>query len=66
VYVNEQHQYGLDYNSTVMLTCKLLFAAAKPIVDISPDMPQQSLAMSDGLFYSGPRGGGGGGARCGE
>ena len=33
---------GLDYDSTVMLTCKLLFAAAKAIVDVSPDMPQQS------------------------
>ena len=30
---------GLDYHSTVMLTCKLLFAAAKAIVDIGPDMP---------------------------
>ena len=35
---------GLDYNSTVMLTCKLLFAAAKAIVDVGPDMPRQSLA----------------------
>jgi len=33
---------GLDYDSTVMLTCKLLFAAAKAIVDVGPDMPQQS------------------------
>ena len=32
---------GLDYNSTVMLSCKLLFATAKAIVDIGPDMPQQ-------------------------
>jgi len=37
---------GLDYNSTVMLTCKLLLAAAKAIVDIGPDMPWQSQAMS--------------------
>jgi len=28
-------QMGLDYESTVMLTCKLLFAAAKAIVDIT-------------------------------
>ena len=35
---------GLDYDSTVMLTCKQLFAAAKAIVDVGPDMPQQSLA----------------------
>jgi len=27
---------GLDYDSTVMLTCKLLFAAAKAIVDVGP------------------------------
>jgi len=33
---------GLDYDSTVMLACKLLFATAKAIVDVSPDMPQQS------------------------
>jgi len=33
---------GLDYDSTVMLTCKLLFAAAKAIVDVGPDMFQQS------------------------
>jgi len=25
-----------------MLTCKLLFAAAKAIVDVGPDMPRQS------------------------
>jgi len=31
---------GLDYDSTVMLTCKLLFAAAKAIV--GPHMPRQS------------------------
>ena len=29
VYANEKHRYGLDYDRTVMLTCKLLFAAAK-------------------------------------
>ena len=33
---------GLDYDSTVMLTCKLLFAAAKAIVDVGHDMPWQS------------------------
>jgi len=32
---------GLDYDSTVMLTCKLL-AAAKAIVDVGPHMPRQS------------------------
>ena len=32
---------GLDYDRMV-LTCKLLFAAVKAIVDISPDMPRQS------------------------
>ena len=30
---------GLDYGSMVMLTCKLLLATAKAIVDIGPDMP---------------------------
>ena len=33
---------GLDYDSTVMLTCKLLLVAAKTIVGLSPDMPRQS------------------------
>jgi len=33
---------GLDYDGTVMLTCMLLYAAAKAIVDIGPDMPWQS------------------------
>ena len=33
---------GLDYDRMVMLTCKLLFAAAKAIVDIGPHMPRQS------------------------
>jgi len=36
---------GLDYDSTVMLTYKtykLLFAAARAIVDVGPDMLQQS------------------------
>ena len=32
----------LVYDSMVMLTCKLVFATAKAIVDISPDMPRQS------------------------
>ena len=45
VYANEHSSsidMGLDYNSTVMLTRKLLFAAAKAIVDIGPHMPRQS------------------------
>ena len=33
---------GLYCDSTVMLTCKLLFATAKAIVDVGPDMSQQS------------------------
>ena len=35
---------GLDYDSTVMLICKLLFAAAKAIVDVGPHIhiPRQS------------------------
>jgi len=33
---------GLDNDSTVMLTCKLLFAAAKAVVDVGPHMPRQS------------------------
>jgi len=33
---------GLDYERMVTLTCKLLFAAVKAIVDIDPDMPWQS------------------------
>ena len=33
---------GLDYNSMVMLTCKLLFAKAKDIVDVGLDMSWQS------------------------
>jgi len=33
---------GLNYDSTVMLTCKLPFAAAKVIVDVGPHMPRQS------------------------
>ena len=33
---------GLDHDSTVMLTCKLLFAAANTIVGVGPDMPRQS------------------------
>jgi len=45
VYVNERSSsidIGLEYDSTVMLTCKLLFAAAKAIVDVRPHMPRQS------------------------
>ena len=33
---------GLDYYSMVMLTCKLLFVAAKAIVDVGSHMPWQS------------------------
>jgi len=33
---------GLGYDTMVMLTCKLLFATAKAIVDVDPDMPRQS------------------------
>jgi len=33
---------GLDYNSAVMLTCKLLLAASKATVDVGPDILQQS------------------------
>ena len=29
---------GLDYDSTVVLTCKLLSAAAKAIVEVGPHM----------------------------
>ena len=32
---------GLHYDSMVKLTCKLLFAAAKAIVDVGPDIPWQ-------------------------
>jgi len=32
----------LDYDNMVMLTCKLQFAAAKAILDGSPDIPRQS------------------------
>jgi len=44
VYANEHSSIdmGLDYDNTVMLTCKLLFAATKAIVDIGPEMPRQS------------------------
>ena len=45
VYANERLSsidMGLDYHSMVMLTCKLLLAAAKAIVNVGPDMPQQS------------------------
>ena len=31
----------LDYDSTVMLTCKLVFPAAKAIVGVGPDTPRQ-------------------------
>jgi len=45
VYANERSSrlnMGLDYDSTVMLTCKLLFATAKAKVDVGPHMPWQS------------------------
>ena len=35
-------EMGLDYDITVMLTCKLLFPTAKVIVVLGPDMVQQS------------------------
>ena len=44
-YANERSRsidVGSDYDSTVVLTCKLLFAAAKAIVDVGPHMPRQS------------------------
>jgi len=31
---------GLDHDSTVMLTCKLLFAAAKSKVEVGLDIPR--------------------------
>ena len=43
----------LDYDSTVILTCKLLFAAAKAILDVGPDMPWQSCCFSSGLGKGG-------------
>ena len=52
MYVNEHSSrldMGLDYDSTVMLTCKLLFAAAKAIVDVGPHMPRQ-LYLLDFFF----------------
>ena len=39
---------GLDYNSTVTLTCKLLFAAAKAIFDVGHDVP---LAVISYYYY---------------
>ena len=45
VYANERFSsinMVLGYDSTVMLTCKQLFAPAKAIVDIGPHMPWQS------------------------
>ena len=44
MYVNEHlnSDMGLDYDSTVMVTCKLLLAAAKAIVDVGPHMSRQS------------------------
>jgi len=45
VYANERSSsinMGLDYNITVMQTCKLLFAAAKAIVDVGSHMSRQS------------------------
>jgi len=35
-------EMDLDYDSMVMLTCKLLFGAVKAMVDVDPDMPKQS------------------------
>ena len=45
VYANERSSsidMDLHYDSTVMLTCKLLFAAAKAIVDVGPHRPVRS------------------------
>jgi len=35
-------EMGLDYEITVMLTCKLLFPTAKVTVVVGPDVAQQS------------------------
>jgi len=53
---------GLDYDSMVMLTCKLQFAAAKAIVLIYHG--SHKLCLLDIFFFrtkEGRRGGGGGG-----
>jgi len=42
VNANEQYRYELGYDSAVMLTCKLLFPAAKAVVDVGPKIPRQS------------------------
>ena len=47
---------GLDYDSTVMLTCKLLFAAAKVTVDVGPHMPRQLYLLD--FFFVQDQGGG--------
>ena len=59
MYANERSSsidMGLDYDSTVMLTCKLLFAAAKAIVDVGPYMPRQLYLLDFFLFRT--KGGG--------
>ena len=53
MYANERSSsinMGLDNDSTVMLTCKLLFAAAKVIVDVRPHMPRQLYLLD--FFFS--------------
>ena len=59
MYANERSSrldMGIDYDSTVMLTCKLLFAAAKAIVDVGPYMPRQLYLLDFFLFRT--KGGG--------
>ena len=43
---------GLDYDRMVMLTCKLLFAAAKAIVDVGAHMPRQLYLLDFSSFCS--------------
>jgi len=46
---------GLDYDSIVMLTCKLLLAAVKAIVDIGPGMPHPLTHLCFITFLCGRR-----------
>ena len=61
MYTNEQHDVGLDYTNTVMLTCKLL-AAAKATVQLTSVLicPGSHKLCLLFFFSSGPRKGGGG------
>ena len=45
---------------TLSSNYKLLFSAAKAVVDVGPDMSQQSCAMTAGLYFLQDQGGGGG------